>query len=81
MKLAEEEKTVSLLAVVHTGKAHLVFNAHAALELPIGKAMSCAAPHVGGRGGGKGSSARGAGPDPAGVEKALTAAREALGIS
>ncbi|MBU3665345.1 MAG: alanine--tRNA ligase [Chthoniobacterales bacterium] len=65
------EGTVSLVATV--GKHHTA-------KISAGKIIQTIAPHVGGKGGGRPESARGAGKDPSGLPAALAAARDFLSM-
>src|SRR4051794_15279692 len=80
-RLGTDRPAVVLLASAAGGKVALV----AALDqgavhrgLSAGELIKTAAPHVGGRGGGKPDVAQGGGTDPAGIPAALKAGEEAV---
>ncbi len=73
-----EGGAVALLGSVHDGKAQLVFACDKTAPLDLNATLKAVLPLVGGRGGGQKSLAQGGGPEIAGLDAALAAARTAI---
>ena len=69
---------VALLGGAHEGKAQLVFACNKATPFDMNATLKAVLPLVGGRGGGQKALAQGGGPEIAGIDAALTAARNAI---
>ncbi len=69
---------VALVGSASDGKAYLAVACDKALPLDCGAALKAALPHIGGKGGGPKFQAQGGGPDVAGLDAALAAARGVL---
>lgn len=73
-----EGGAVALLGSEHDGKAQMVFACEKSSPLDMNATLKAVLPLVGGRGGGQKSMAQGGGPEAAGLDAALAAARAAI---